>query len=300
MSASGTSSRGAALAALVTACALGGGVARGEGGAQRRGAGRATSVSASTSPTVSTPSASVTVAAGCVTVGPAEPYHVLVPRQVCLPAFRLDRAEVSVAEYQRCVAAGVCAPAPADNALCNANRDGRGGHPANCVAYEDAVRYCRWRGARLPSPDEWERAARGPAMTTYPWGEAAPAPALVAFPRLAGHDHETTTSPVCSHPRGNSAEGACDLAGNVAEWVAGYWGDSGLLPTAEPAAAAGAAGAPGAAGGAGVAGTAGGLRMTRGGSFGEGKDSLLGWMRQSVAATAPPSIRNGFRCAAEL
>ncbi len=236
--------------------------------------------------------AMVDFAAGCITVGPARPYHVLVAREVCLPAFRLDRAEVTVAQYAQCVAAGRCKPAPSDDKLCNANRLGREQHPANCVAYADAVGYCKWRGARLPAPDEWERAARGPKMTTYPWGEARPTPKLAVHPLLAGgdaHDHEATTSPVCSLPKGNSPEGLCDLAGNVAEWVAGYWADSKLLPTIT-----GDALGPF---GPGVP-TDGG-RMTRGGSFGAGLDNLRGWARQRVPADEAPSIRNGLRCAAD-
>lgn len=224
----------------------------------------------------------LSIDAGCFQLGPATPFHVLVPREACLLAYRIDRTEVTVAQYQQCIDAGACKPPPAAQRLCNANRPGRGQHPANCVAYEDAAGYCKWRGARLPSPDEWERAARGPRSATYPWGERKPAAQLVVGPRSAEEmSREVTTAPVCSTPRGNSAEGVCDLAGNVAEWVAGYWGDSGLWPTEEPKAGEALDGG----------------RMTRGGSFGEGRDNLRAWMRQRVAAQAAPSIRNGFRCA---
>jgi iron(II)-dependent oxidoreductase len=228
----------------------------------------------------------VEIAAGCFQLGPRRAYHVLVPREACLLAYRVDRHEVTVAEYQRCVAAGVCQAPPASHRLCNSNRPDHGQHPMNCVTYEDAAGYCGWRGARLPSPDEWERAARGPRSTTYPWGEAAPTPRLAVGPRGAEEmARDVTTAPVCSTPRGNSAEGACDLAGNVAEWVAGYWTDSGLWPTAkEPAAGEARPGA----------------RMTRGGSFGAGRDNLQGWQRQRQAAEAGPNIRNGFRCVEDV
>ena len=53
--------------------------------------------------------------------------------------------------------------------------------PVVGVSFQDAVAYCRYKGERLPSEDEWEYAARGPKRHTFPWGEnidpAANAPA---------------------------------------------------------------------------------------------------------------------------
>lgn len=274
----------AALLVVAASCAAGG-VVRAENAAGRAPGGvdgaRAPSPS---SRAMSSTAAMVEIGAGCFQLGPKQPYHVLVPREACLLAYRIDRTEVTVAQYQQCVAAGACQLPPIAQKLCNTNRPDRGQHPLNCATYEDAAAYCKWRGARLPSPDEWERAARGPRSTTYPWGEASPTPKLAVGPRRGEEmARDVTTAPVCSAPHGNSAEGACDLAGNVAEWVAGYWGDSGLWPTEEPAAGAARDGG----------------RMTRGGSFGDGRDNLRGWQRQRSAATAKPTIRNGFRCAAE-
>lgn len=228
-------------------------------------------------------SAVVRIEAGCVTLGPAQPFNVLVPRQACLPAFELDRTEVTVAAYRACVEAGACAAPAVEKQGCTYGRDKSGRHPVNCVSYPEAAGYCAWRGQRLPTLDEWERAARGAKSATYPWGEAEPSDRLVAKHRHGG-ERGLPTSPVCSRPRGHSAEGACDLAGNVAEYVAGLWLADPLVPAAEPA------GPP----------PARGARILRGGSVASGDAHLRGWMRDRRPATARPGVGTGFRCARDV
>ncbi len=225
----------------------------------------------------------VRLEAGCVTLGPAQPFNVLVPRQVCLPAFEVDRTEVTVAAYRACVKAGGCAAPEVTGEGCTYAKDPSGRHPINCVSYREAAGYCAWRGQRLPSLDEWERAARGAKSTTYPWGEEAPTDRLAAKHRH-GREGGLLTSPVCSRPRGNSAEGACDLAGNVAEYVAGFWLAEPFSPAAEPVGELPARGA----------------RIVRGGSIASGDANLRGWMRDRRPATARPGVGNGFRCARDL
>jgi len=87
----------------------------------------------------------------------------------------IDRTEVTVAAYETCVRSGACVPAPgtarwkgiedADRArwspACNAARKDRQDHPVNCVDWAQSVAYCRARGKRLPTAEEWEWAARG-------------------------------------------------------------------------------------------------------------------------------------------
>lgn len=225
----------------------------------------------------------VRLEAGCFTLGPAHPFNVLVPRQVCLPAFELDRTEVTAAAYRACVKAGACAAPKATGEGCTYAEDPSGRHPINCVSYQEAASYCAWRGQRLPSLDEWERAARGAKSATYPWGEAAPTDGLAAKHRH-GLKGGLLTSPVCSRPRGNSAEGACDLAGNVAEYVAGFWLAEPFSPAAEPVGELPARGS----------------RIVRGGSIASGDANLRGWMRDRRPATTRPGVGNGFRCAREL
>lgn len=92
--------------------------------------------------------------------------------------------------------------------------DGYGVHPAVMVSWGEASAYCAWRGARLPTEMEWERAARGDDGRAYPWGEGLDASRLDAMD-LGARD----TSPVLAHPRGRSAFGLFDLVGNAAEWT---------------------------------------------------------------------------------
>ena len=95
-----------------------------------------------------------------------------------LPGFCMQRLEVTVADYQTCLNAGVCTPTGTD-AQCNLNQSGRGTHPVNCVDFTQATSYCAFIGARLPTEPEWEYAARGIDGRKYPWGNAPPSPRLL-------------------------------------------------------------------------------------------------------------------------
>ena len=155
--------------------------------------------------------------------------------EVTLRAFALDRTEVTVAAYGACVAAGRCKE-PETGEYYNWRVSGREGHPVNGVDWQDATAYCAWADKRLPTEAEWEYAARsGGRAQRYPWGdEAATCERAVMADGGIGCG-KGGTWPVCSKARGNSAQGVCDLAGNVWEWVqddyAGYSGLSVVDPT---------------------------------------------------------------------
>lgn len=87
--------------------------------------------------------------------------------RVSVPSFLIDRTEVTWGEYARCVAVGVCRRPGFHEGT---RRFERNDYPVTFVDWDDARRYCAFRGARLPREVEFERAARGPTGRTFPWG----------------------------------------------------------------------------------------------------------------------------------
>jgi serine/threonine-protein kinase len=174
-----------------------------------------------------------------------QPEHV-----VHVGAFCLDATEVTVGEFNACVAAKGCA-APknradwpgikpeqreAFSAYCNHGRGDRREHPINCITFDEAAAYCAWANKHLPTEEQWEYAARGGDPRPYPWGPDSPTNRRlngcddgcaqiarrtqeIIGPRLTGDDGWEGTSPVGTFPEGQSPFGAFDMAGNVAEWV---------------------------------------------------------------------------------
>lgn len=136
-------------------------------------------------------------------------------RIVFLPAYLIDRTEVTNAAYQKFVEA-TDRPAPSH---------WRGGlsaematHPVVFVSWFDARDFCLWIGKRLPTEAEWEKAARGPKGLEFPWGpDYDPTAANTGDAGIEG------TSPVGRFPKGNSPYGVDDLVGNVMEWVEDWY-----------------------------------------------------------------------------
>ncbi len=90
-------------------------------------------------------------------------------RKVYLDEYFIDKTEVTVEQYGRCVQEGRCKKPDADK-YSNFGKSGRGKHPVNEVNWNDAKSYCEWADKRLPTEAEWEKAARGTDGRKYPWG----------------------------------------------------------------------------------------------------------------------------------
>ena len=140
---------------------------------------------------------------------------------VMVDAYWMDQLEVTNAMYQLCVKAGVCTLPQNLGTARKAdyfNNIEYKDYPVVYVTWAQARTYCEWAGRRLPTEAEWERAARGDDMRTFPWGEDKPDEHFANFNMLV-----TDTSRVGSYPLGASPFGVLDMAGNVAEWTNDFY-----------------------------------------------------------------------------
>jgi len=224
------------------------------------------------------------------------------PKRVVLKSFYIDRLEVTNAQYGKFLAAVAKqgggawqhpqqpkskkghVPAFWSNAnLGQAKAD----HPVVGADWFDAYAYAKWTGKRLPTEAEWERAARGTDGRDYPWGSDPPEQGLRYrsnfFGSYLGADGHRFTAPVGTFPAGGSPVGCLNMAGNVSEWCADWYGplpqERRLTDPTGPA--------------------VGKSRVTKGGAWNLGADSIRCFSRWPM----DPSGRLasvGFRCAMDV
>lgn len=169
------------------------------------------------------------------------------PREADVDAFAIDAFEVTRGEMD---------PSGSDHA-----------RAASKVTRQEAEDFCKARGGRLPTDDEWTAAAAGGGGRRYPWGDTGAVCRRAAWGLSSGpcaEDAKAGPDTIAAHPDGMTPSGIHDLAGNVAEWVAG---DKGAV---------------------------------RGGSF---KTSLAADLRTWARQEVEPNAREdwiGFRCAYDL
>ena len=145
----------------------------------------------------------------------AKPIH-----EVAIKTFDMSKTAVTVEQYAECVIKGGCTE-PTTGDYCNWGVAGRQLHPVNCVDWDQASKYAKFKGGRLPSESEWEYAATsGGKNQKYPWGNDEPTCDKAVMYGNGGYGcGKNSTMPVCSKTAGNTAQGLCDMAGNVWQWV---------------------------------------------------------------------------------
>lgn len=145
-------------------------------------------------------------------------------RTVYLSGYAIDRYEVTYFNYMEFVkATGQRNPGPPARYAKNLGRMRGPNQPIVYVSWEDAQAYCQWRGKRLPTEAEWEKAMRGTDGRLWPWGDRND-PEAANLARV--NDGAEVTAPVGSFPKDVSPFGVADGLGNVMEWVADWYGET--------------------------------------------------------------------------
>lgn len=147
-----------------------------------------------------------------------------------LPAFRIGRTPVTNAQYKRFLddvrgydvpyRTQSWAPPYNWNILLRTYPEGKADHPVVLVDYNDAMAYCQWAGLRLPSEQEWEKAARGDKdERIFPWGAAWVDGRCNTKEAAVG----STSAAGRYSPQSDSPYGCVDMAGNVWEWTGSHY-----------------------------------------------------------------------------
>lgn len=190
--------------------------------------------------------------------------------RMSLPAFYMDKYEVTVSRYASFL--GVSGRKQPDF-WDQASEVNAGNRPVIGVDWYDADAYCHQYGKRLPTEEEWEKAARGTDGRTYPWGNDEPTDRYANYgkefsPNLNYYNERLTA--VGSYQDGQSPNGIYDLAGNVWEWTSTH---DDTVPT----------------------------KVVRGGSWGEGANNPFSMVnlrsaKRNVVEPSSRAVVGGFRC----
>ena len=205
----------------------------------------------------------------------ARPMH-----RTYLSAYWIDKYEVTNAQYRRCVDSGVCS-LPKERRAFDDSQFAQ--HPVTNVTWAQARAFCEWRGHRLPTEAEWEKAARGTDGWRYPWGNSEE---LIKrrVKEYALKLGSNGTAPVGSLPDTKSPYGVFDMVGNAWEWVKDWYAEDyyAVAPPRDPQGP-----------------LRGSFRVLRGGDWSQGPLELRvtyrGWDEMTYWG---PTL--GFRCAADV
>lgn len=156
------------------------------------------------------------------------------PFDVFMNEYYIDKYEVSNFQFKSCVDTGVCLPPEYTSSESRKSYYGNSefdNYPVIYVDWHMAKTYCEWRGARLPTEAEWEKAARGRQGYLYPWGNEFKGEytnfcdknCISSWGNEMVNDGYSDTAPVNSYQSGVSPYGVYNMAGNVWEWVSSLY-----------------------------------------------------------------------------
>lgn len=172
----------------------------------------------------------------CYENGEEEPLH-----SVAISAFKMDKFEVTTADYKKCIEAGFCNNSDdekphyivaepegyyTNNCTINSPDWDEDELSVNCISWYGADAYCKWVGRRLPTEAEWEYAASGTAGTLYTWGDESPTCEYTmmfdSVSSKSGCGTESVGKPG-QYLNDESPFGVFDMTGNLTEWVSDYY-----------------------------------------------------------------------------
>ena len=139
--------------------------------------------------------------------------------KVYLNAFYLDKYEVTFADFEKYLAANLQKHPTITGWIGRKARKDMINKPIFGLQWKRCRNYCSWRGKRMPTEAEWERAAKGIEKRKYPWGNKEPDKKRANFGNCCFIQKGTVLKEVGNYKMGVTPEGIYDLGGNVAEWV---------------------------------------------------------------------------------
>lgn len=146
-------------------------------------------------------------------------------RRVQVKGFYIDAHEVTQGQYKKFID-DTHYPPPAhwENGTFPAGQEN---YPVHSVSWSDARAYAKWAGKRLPTEEEWEKAARGGDRRAFPWGDQADGAMTQLWDAAWGKAEGPQRIGTFKYDK--SPYGVVDMAGNLGEWTASTYEYEGVV-----------------------------------------------------------------------